>query len=65
MDKRVREISRFFVAPQREFPPPSGASHGLFYPEIPPPQYLLGLQWLWTLYRNNAMNVGSVTELGE
>ena len=21
-------------------PPPSGASHGLFYPEIPPPQYL-------------------------
>ena len=39
MDKRVREISRFFVALRREFAPPSGASHKLLYPEIPPAQY--------------------------
>ena len=38
MDKRVREISRFLLRCDASSPPPSGASHGFFYPEIPPAQ---------------------------
>ena len=29
----------FLLRRDASSPPPSGASHGLFYPEIPPPQY--------------------------
>ena len=31
----------FLLRRDASSPPPSGASHGLFYPEIPPPQYVL------------------------
>ena len=30
----------FLLRRDASSPPPSGASHGLFYPEIPPPQYI-------------------------
>ena len=46
MDKRVREVSRFFVAPPRVFPLSvceRAQVHTPFYPQIPPAQYLSSL----------------------
>ena len=50
MDKRVREISRFLLRRDASSPPPSGASLGLFYPEIPPHQYSTHHIASWGLY---------------
>ena len=34
-------VKSFLLRHDASSPPPSGASHGLFYPEIPPAQYSL------------------------